>query len=104
MTRTEYNALWENRNYIFLINMRAGALKSDGCTGMPDFYRLGCMEHDIAYRSGKDPYQEPITREEADRRLRWYIQKESVLGVLSPMSWWIWAAVKWFAGKAWKGA
>ena len=103
MTRAEYTALWDNPNYVILVNMLAGQLKSDGCTGVPDFYKLGCLEHDTSYRTGHDPYRNIISKEEADKRLRWYIQKESVFGVLSPMSWWRWAAVRMFAGKAWKG-
>mgnify|MGYP001565045051 CR=1 FL=1 len=103
MTRAEYIALWNDPAYVVIVNMRASMLKSDGCTGVPDFYRLGCLEHDVAYRSGKDPHRSPITRREADKRLRWYIQKESAFGVCSLMSWWRWIAVRLFAGKAWKG-
>ncbi len=77
-------------------------LGADGCTGVPDFYLLGCLEHDIAYRTHKDPLCKPITKAEADQRLRWYISNNSVFGDLSPMAWWRWLAVKWFANKAWE--
>lgn len=77
-------------------------LKSDGCTRVPDFYLDGCFEHDVAYRSGHDPLGQQVTRREADKRFRWYIQVESPFGAFSPMSWWRWAMVRLFGGKAWR--
>jgi len=102
MTRKDYEARWADAWYVHAVAEQAAALKADGCTGVPDFYLFGCLEHDIAYRTHRDPYGFPLTREDADQRLRWYIQMRSPFGLLSPMSWWRWLAVKWFAGKAWE--
>lgn len=100
MTRKEYMARWDAA-YVELVEYKAAEVHADGCTGVPDFYLLGCLEHDIAYRTHKDPLGIPLTKEEADQRLRWYVQMRSPFGLLSPMSWWRWAGVKWFAGRAW---
>lgn len=102
MTRKEHWALWSDSKYVARVEEVALALNSDGCTGVPDFYILGCYEHDIAYETGLDPLELPIDKPEADRRLRWYIQKNSAFGRFSPMSWWRWLALKYFGGKAWR--
>ena len=100
MTRTEYEAQW-TASYVQLVEIIAAALHADGCTGVPDFYLLGCLEHDIAYRTHRDPYGHPVDRDTADKRLRWYIQMRSPFGTVSPMAWWRWLAVRWWAKKAW---
>lgn len=93
--------------YRELVRAKAIELKSDGCTGVPDFHVDGCYEHDIAYRTGKDIYGNPITRAEADRRFRIYHQKHSYLaklklGFFSPMAWWRWAGVRVLGRKAYQ--
>jgi hypothetical protein len=103
MTRAEHKALWQTPSYIAAVERQCAELGCDGCTGVPDFYLMGCLEHDIAYHTGHDPRGQRITKDEADERLRWYIQNHSVLGWASPMAWWRWWAVKEFAGKAWHG-
>lgn len=77
------------------------SIASDGCTGVPDFYLGGCVIHDFHYATHRDFDNLPITRAEADRRLRQYIQTYSAFGLLSPMSWWRWAAVRILGGKLW---
>lgn len=91
-------AYWER------VQQRAAELESDGCSGVPNFYLLACLEHDIHYRTHRTLYDEPITRAEADARFRQVIQMLSVLGQLSPMSWWRWAAVRLFGGTSWQSS
>lgn len=93
MTRDEHKKLWSDPEYELSVRTQAVFNGTDGCTGVPDFYKLGCYEHDIGYATGKDPIGNPITKKECDKRFRWYIQMKSPFGVLSPMSWWRWAAV-----------
>lgn len=75
--------------------------KFDGCTGVPDFYLLACIEHDFHYRGHKTFYGDPITQSDADKRFRLVVQSLSVFGVLSPMSWWRWAALRLIGSFAW---
>ena len=98
-----------NDEYRALVRAKAKELGSDGCSGVPDFHLDGCYEHDIAYRTGKDLYGNQITRAEADRRFRIYIQKHSLLakfrlGFFSPMSWWRWAGVRLFGRNSYQNA
>lgn len=74
---------------------------SDGCSGVPDFYLDCCIIHDWFYRTHRDLDGTPITRAEADRRLKKCIQSESMFGAFSPMAWWRYHAVKRFGKKAW---
>lgn len=94
---------WHTAWYRKRIRQVAGFMKSNGCTGVPDWHVDCCFEHDIAYRSGHDVLGYKITRREADKRLRWCIQMESPFGIFSPMSWWRWLAVRLFGFKAWVG-
>lgn len=73
----------------------ARTLGSDGCSG-PTFelYRDCCLQHDIAYRTGRDEDGAPITRREADARFRQCMQARSALGRWSPVAWWRWLAVR----------
>lgn len=103
LTREEYEQRWQDPRYAGLVVTIAFALNTDGCSGVPDFYVLGCYEHDISYRTGRDAFGNPITREEADLRLRWFIQMKSPARAASPMSWWRWLYLKLFASKNWDG-
>lgn len=100
MNRQEYWARWDSPLYGVLVEALAKKYNSNGCTGVPDFYLIGCWEHDIAYRTQTDPYGEPITRREADKRFRWYIQLRSPFGIFSLMSWWRWVGVR-ILGSLW---
>jgi hypothetical protein len=84
------------------VRERANDLESDGCSGVPDFHLDCCLEHDIAYRTGATVDGAPMTRAAADARLRRCIQSRSAAGVLSPMSWWRWLAVRLFASRSFK--
>ena len=101
MTRANHAILWSYPWYQERIRAKAKALGADGCTGVPEFFRDGCLEHDIAYRTHRDLLNNPITKAEADFRLKWYIQMHSIFVRFSPMAWWRWRAVKHFADKAW---
>jgi len=93
-----------DQRYWKWVREEALALKSDGCTGVPDkLYEDCCYEHDIHYRTGRTIFDEPVTRAQADTRLRECIQIRSKLGKLDPMSWWRWAGVRLFGGGAWHG-
>lgn len=75
--------------------------KSDGCTGVIDFYLNGCTLHDFFYRTHKNLYGNEMTKAEADLILKKYIQSKSLFGRFSPMAWWRWEGVKHLADKAW---
>src|SRR5258705_13334522 len=89
--------------YWLHIRVRAAALKSDGCTGVPEFYHECCLEHDIHYKTGKTVYGDPITRAEADARLYACIASRSTWGHYSPLAWWRWAAVRAIGWHFWEG-
>lgn len=77
----------------------AAALKGDGCTSSPDlFYRRCCDEHDIYYRTGRDLDGNPISRAEADRRLRNCMRAAGKTPVIGRhlLPWVYWAAVRLF--------
>lgn len=77
------------------------AIKSDGCSGVPDFYLSCCIVHDLAYKFQVDPWGRPVTRREADAALRGCIQETSGWGLLSPMAAWRWAAVRLVGWRPW---
>lgn len=81
---------------------RAAELKSDGCTGVVDFYKDCCLLHDIFYRTHRNLFGEPITKAEADKALRDCIRKKSRFGFWNPMATWRWLGVKFFARRAWE--
>jgi len=67
-----------------------------GCTGVPDFYKSCCDDHDEHY-SAHD-----VTRAEADAEFRRCIQGKSPLGKCSPMALWRWAGVRLLGRHAWR--
>ena len=79
-------------------------IKSDGCSGVPDICVDECVKHDFYYRTRHDFSGRLIRREYADLLFRRGLQRQSRLGVLSPMSWWRWLAVRAFpqARRAWE--
>ena len=85
------------------VRQRAAELGSDGCTLVTELYQDCCLEHDIAYRTGRDLDGHPITRAQADQRFRQCIQARSPLGRFSPLAWWRWAGVRLFGWLFWKG-
>lgn len=87
------------------VAFQAWSVGSDGCTGVPDFYRDTCLEHDVHWRTGHMLDGTPLTLAKANRRFRWAIQARSPFGRLSPMSWWRWAGVTvagWFSDHWWR--
>jgi len=79
---------------------RAEAVGSDGCTGVPEWHRDCCLEHDVHYRTGQTLTGVPINRAEADAVFRECLRRRSRLSWYSPLSWWRWAGVRVFGRKA----
>jgi hypothetical protein len=85
--------MWGTRNAAKVLRSK---FKSDGCTGIPDFWFLdACREHDWEYYIGGDGED----RLDADRRLRRRIMAKSHFGVLSPMANMVYAGVRLFGLK-----
>ena len=80
----------------------AVATGSDGCTGVPDFFRACCDAHDYKYTLGETPRGVKVTKAEADQQFRDCIQARSRLRFLSPLSWWRWLAVRQFGRGVWQ--
>lgn len=79
-------------------------IRSDGCTGVPDFYFAECVKHDFYYRTHVGFDGKVIKKSEGDCRFRQGIQRKSKLGFFSPMAWWRWLGVQGRLGhKAWRG-
>lgn len=81
-------AYWER------VRFRAKELGSDGCTIVSEYCHDCCLEHDIAYRTGRDVDGQPVTRNHADAEFRRCIQSRSKLKKCSPVSWFRWAFVR----------
>lgn len=82
-------------DYWVRVRQRAAELGTDGCTAALDVHLDCCLEHDIAYFTGRDVDGNPVTKAEADAAFRRCLQSKSRWGRFSPMSWWRWAAVAW---------
>lgn len=76
------------------------AIKSDGCSDVPDIYGHCCVGHDLCYRFGIDIYGNKVKKTDADAFLRRCMQRSSRFGRFSPVSWLYWAGVRWFGWKA----
>jgi hypothetical protein len=95
----------------------AALIGSDACSAVLGIKVECCYEHDLSYRTGRDPRNaylcfrsgvlypwraaRPITRAEADARFRQCLMNRSFLGRYSPMAWWRWAGVRVFGGSRW---
>ena len=84
------------------IEVVAKELRSDGCTGVPDFHIRACLEHDVHYRTHQTIFGSPITKAEADWILKRRIQQWSWLGWLSPMAQWRYWFLRRFVRKPWE--
>lgn len=78
-------------------------IDSDGCTGVPDFYKEECIKHDFYYRTHHNFKGELISKNQADLLFMQGIQSKSQFGKFSPMALWRYIGVKLFGGKAWEG-
>ena len=76
-------------------------IDSDGCTGVPDFYKEECIKHDFYYRTHHNFAGKLITKEEADKLFLVGIQSKSKFGKFSPMALWRYLGVKLFGKSAW---
>lgn len=79
----------------------AAAAGSDGCSIVPEFYRVCCLEHDHAYQTGRTLHGVPMSKAQADQRFRDCIQAHSSFRWLSPLSWWRYWAVSLFGRGIW---
>ena len=76
-------------------------VESDGCTGVPDFYRDCCVIHDWWFRTHRNLDGTSITEARANSNLKQCIQTRSVLGKASLIArLWYWGVRK-FGKKAW---
>jgi hypothetical protein len=93
----------ENKAYWKVIRWWANNVepKSDGCTGVKDWFIESCWEHDFHYRYAMTIYKEPVTFDQANDRLKESIQMRSKLRWFSPISWTRWLGVKAFGHHAW---
>jgi hypothetical protein len=55
-------------------------IKSDGCTGVPDWFLNGCIQHDWGFRTHRDFEGNWVTEHEVNGWLKEYVQKRSWLG------------------------
>ena len=81
------------RRYWERVRDKAAELGTDGCTGATGAFLDCCLEHDVHWRTGKTLDGKPITKQEANTRLRACIQSRSIFGFYSPLAWWRWAVV-----------
>ena len=79
----------------------ARAIKSDHCSGVPDFFSEACDEHDIHYRCHKTIFGTPITKKKADWIIGRRIQQRSWFGAWSPMAWWRQRYLERFVSRPW---
>lgn len=91
----------DNAWYWRTVGHIAKAIKSDGCTGVPDFYKKSCLEHDIHTRCHTTIWGTPITEDDAAWVLHRRIQQWSMFGWFSPMSWWRWWVLHRFVHGPW---
>lgn len=87
------------------MQLLAKLVRADGCSSAPDFwFKECCDEHDVYYRTGRDSEGYPITRAEADRRLRLCLRDSAITPIgrfiLSPL---YYMAVRLFGSRHWKG-
>lgn len=92
----------DKREFWAVVQDRAAELESDGCTGVSDIFGECCLLHDIYYRTHMDIEGNPISRKQADYEFRQCIQERSRVGILSPVAWIRWMAVRLFGHFAWQ--
>jgi len=86
------------------VQIRAAQLGSDACTGVPDFYKDLCHEHDIHWRTGRTLWGAAVSKQQANNRFAqaiWARASENL--TRNPTTWgnlfgypmgvWRWAAV-----------
>jgi len=92
-TYEDYAARWTDA-YRQKVLAEALTIKADGCSGVPDFFLIVCLEHDSLYARHRDLFTGlPVTQEQADLFLKWGIQYHSRFGRWSPMAWWRYRAL-----------
>ena len=81
---------------------QAKELGSDGCSAPSEVFHICCLEHDIAYRTGKNFKGESVTRKQTDARFKQCMQEESKLGKFSGMALARWILVRIFGRGIWR--
>ena len=85
----DYISRWKDPEYASEVRDAGRNILSDGCSGVPEFYHIVCVENDIHYATHLDYWTfETIAQEDADRYLKWGIQYFSIFGRWSPMAYW----------------
>lgn len=84
----------ENPDYWRRVRARAAALGSDGCTGVPDWHRDCCLEHDVHERTGMDIHGQAISPAESDARFHECLRQRSPFSWWSPLAWAYWGGVR----------
>lgn len=80
------------------VTTKVGEKLSDGCTNAPDLnFTTCCDEHDYHYANHVTTDGQPITRAEADARLRKCISRKGY----KALPWIYWVAVRIFGGSHW---
>lgn len=69
-------------------------IRSDGCSGVPDWRVWTCWEHDIHYKHARTLAGAKLNRRQADWILRRRIEQASELGALSAHAWFWWVGVR----------
>jgi hypothetical protein len=92
------------------VKVEAAKIKSDGCTFVSELYHWCCLQHDLCYYYGRDPFQAyrvgwqasaKIDREWADKLFLACNIKKSKLGRFSPEAWVRYAGVRAGGWKPW---
>ena len=101
MSPQEHVAIYSGPVYWDKVRDRAKELGSDGCTGVIDFYKDACLEHDVHYHLKETLGGRVLTRRDADTIFRLRIMGLSPLGVLSIVAWVRWIGVRLFGAFLW---
>tara|TARA_R110000824_G_scaffold22460_4_gene82141 strand:+ start:885 stop:1202 length:318 start_codon:yes stop_codon:yes gene_type:complete len=83
----------QDEAYWAAIRAYAKLTDGDGCTGVPDFHKDCCREHDLHLETGLTLSGRPISTWAANAAFASCIQSRSRLGFFSPMAAWRWVSV-----------
>jgi len=93
------------------VERRAKQINADGCSLVRFLYwkrrapaRLCCLQHDVEYHDGATVEGDPVTRRQADQRLRRCVQEWSWLRRASPLAVIRWLGVRIGGWRRWRRA
>lgn len=78
---------YSEESYWRRVRDAAADLGTDGCTWGTGLYRDCCLRHDIEWRTGHDIDGDPVTFDQADKRLLACMQSKSRFGYWNPIPW-----------------